>query len=317
MSLYRAGWRRALLQANGNSMMHIHSRSLLHTTRLVQQSVEESGKSTGIKHKNIRAHKLAHSKYEDKSYQLPKWKEALGEFVVRTFKLDMDKVRAGPVAGSYYYNLCKQQGLQYEDEEMSETAKFFYEELGLPRTFSQWFQITVLHEWILFVRIRAMPFQYGRNYQQKLVDRTFSDIEVRLFEEMNVNSGRIADQYMKDFNAQLRGAVFAYDEGFFTDDATLAKAIWRNLYAGKPNVDITHLEKLVKYVRGQLYVLSQLSDREFAMGQFKFVSPNEIVEKLTPEQEQLRKEKVIEKYEKMDKDPHQLPSDKSNLSYTN
>ena len=94
-------------------MMHIHSRSLLHTTRLVQQSVEESGKSTGIKHKNIRAHKLAHSKYEDKSYQLPKWKEALGEFVVRTFKLDMDKVRAGPVAGSYYYNLCKQQGLQY------------------------------------------------------------------------------------------------------------------------------------------------------------------------------------------------------------
>ena len=200
---------------------------------------------------------------------------------------------------------------------MSETANLFYEELGLPRTFSQWFQITVLHEWILFVRMRAMPFQYGRNYQQKLVDRTFSDIEVRLFEEMNVNSGRIADQYMKDFNAQLRGAVFAYDEGFFTDDATLAKAIWRNLYAGKPNVDITHLEKLVKYVRGQLYVLSQLSDREFAMGQFKFVSPNEIVEKLTPEQEQLRKEKVIEKYEKMDKDPHQLPSDKSNLSYTN
>lgn len=80
-----------------------------------------------------------------------------------------------------------------------------------------------------FVRMRAMPFKYGRNYQQKLVDRTFSDIELRLFEEMKVNSGRIADQYLKDFNTQLRGAIFAYDEGFATDDGTLATAVWRNL----------------------------------------------------------------------------------------
>ncbi|QLQ81201.1 hypothetical protein HG537_0E05560 [Torulaspora globosa] len=260
---------------------------------------------------------VVESKYESKSYELPKWKEALGELFIKTFRLDMDKVRAGPVAGFYYYSLCKEQALQYEGEELSETAKFFYEDLKLPRTFSQWFQITLLHEWILFVRMRAMPFKYGRNYQQKLVDRTFADIEMRLFEEMNVNSGRIADQYLKDFNTQMRGAVFAYDEGFYTDDATLAAAVWRNLFSGRKNIDMVHLEAVVRYIRSQLYVLSRLSDRDFAMGNFKFVPPNESVTVLTPEQEAELKRKVAEKYEAMDKDPNTLPSNRSKLSYTN
>lgn len=260
---------------------------------------------------------LSDSKYESKNYQLPKWKEAFGELIIKTFNLDMDKVRSGPVAGSYYYGLCKNVALQYEGEELSRSAKFFYEDLRLPRTFSQWFQITILHEWLLFVRMRAMPFKYGRNYQQKLVDRTFSDIETRLFDEMNVTSGRIVDQYLKDFNTQLRGAVFAYDEGFYTDDATLASALWRNLFGGRKNIDMVHLEAVVRYVRSQLYVLSRMSDRDFAVGAFKFVPPDESVERLTAEQEASLKEKTIKKYEAMDSDPNILPSDRSQLSYKN
>ncbi|AGO13049.1 AaceriAFL111Wp [[Ashbya] aceris (nom. inval.)] len=260
---------------------------------------------------------LSDSKYESREYQLPKWKEALGELVVRAFRLDMDRVRAGPVAGSYYYAMCKEQGLQFENEELSQSAKFFYEDLKLPRTFSQWYQITILHEWILFVRMRALPFKYGRNYQQKLVDRTFSDIELRLFEEMNVKSGRIADQYLKDFHSQMMGAVFAYDEGFFTDDATLAAALWRNLFGGRKNVDMVHLEAMVRYVRSQLYVLSKLSDREFGMGEFKFVPPDEAVEVLSAQDEAQLKERVKEKYAAIDRNPATLPSERSNLSYEN
>ncbi|CCH58009.1 hypothetical protein TBLA_0A02080 [Henningerozyma blattae CBS 6284] len=264
--------------------------------------------------KKIKIIKLAHSKYESSKYHLPKWKSAMGEVVINMLKLDMDRVRAGPVAGSYYYMLCKEQGLQYDDEELSESCKFFYESLNLPRTFSQWFQITILHEWILFTRMRAMPFKYGKNYQQKLVDRTFLDIERRLFEEMNVKSGRIVDQYLKDFNTQLRGAVFAYDEGFFTDDATLATALWRNLFGGRKNIDMVQLEAIVRYVRSQLYVLSKMSDREFAKGNFKFVPPNEVVERLTPEQENKLKQSIIKKYET---ETDLLPSEHSKLSYTN
>ncbi|KAH3903479.1 Cbp3p SCDLUD_001119 [Saccharomycodes ludwigii] len=260
---------------------------------------------------------LSTSNYENPNYQLPKWKEALGEFVVKTFRLDMDKIRAGPIAGSHYYGLCKVQGLQYEDKKLSPSALFFYEDLKLPRTFSQWFQITILHEWLLFVRMRAMPFKYGHNYQQKLVDRTFIDIERRLVDEMNVNSGRIIDQYLKDFNSQLRGAVFAYDEGFATDDITLAEALWRNLFGGRKNIDMVHLEAMVRYVRSQLYVLSKTSDRDFGLGKFNFVPPDEVVYKLTPQQESELKDKTIKKYEALDRDPHTLPSERSNLSYKN
>lgn len=260
---------------------------------------------------------LARSKYESKDYKLPKWKESLGEFVISTLHLDMDKVRAGPIAGSYYYNICRNQGLQVEGEPLSPSAKYFYGVLKLPRTFSQWFQITILHEWMLFTRMRAMPFKYGKNYQQKLVDRTFSDIELRLFDEMNIHSGRIVDQYLKDFDTQLKGAVLAYDEGFFTDDSTLATAVWRNLFAGRKNIDITHLESVVKYIRSQLYILSRLSDREFATGKFNFVLPTQDVEKLSPEEELQIKKNVIDKYQQLEKSGLMLPSERSNLSYSN
>ena len=49
---------------------------------------------------------------------------------------------------------------------MSDTAKFYYETLRLPKSFSQQVQITILHYWILSVRMRALPFKYSKEYQQ-------------------------------------------------------------------------------------------------------------------------------------------------------
>ncbi|KAH3663482.1 hypothetical protein WICMUC_005921 [Wickerhamomyces mucosus] len=259
---------------------------------------------------------LSDSKYENEGYKLPSYIQGIGELVIAGLRLDMDRIRAGPIAGSHYYGECKSQGLQFEDEELSVSAKFFYEDLLLPRTFTQWFQITALHTWILSVRMRAMPFKYGRNYQQKLIDRFFRDMELRLHDEMNVNSSRISDQYLKDYNAQLRGIVCSYDEAFASDDSTLATALWRNLFNARENVDFVHLEAAVKYVREQLYVLSKISDRDFAFGKFKFIPPNEIVERFTPEQEAEIVAKSKEEYEPKEGEKV-LPSSKSSLSYTN
>lgn len=303
--------------ALSKSSIAINLIDLRHCSRVFSTSIVSQSSAANPKNKPKRVLPLAQSKYESKTYKLPKWKESLGEFVISTLHLDMDKVRAGPIAGSYYYDICRKQGLQVEGEELSSSAKYFYDTLKLPRTFSQWFQITALHEWMLFTRMRAMPFKYGRNYQQKLVDRTFSDIELRLFDEMNIHSGRIVDQYLKDFDTQLKGAVLAYDEGFYTDDATLATAIWRNLFAGRKNIDINLLEDVVKYVRSQIYIMSRLSDREFATGKFNFVLPPETVKKLSPEEELQRKKSVIEKYEQLEKSGLMLPSERSGLSYSN
>lgn len=256
--------------------------------------------------------KLEKLKEEKAEYVLPKWKESIGELFISVFGVDMDNVRAGSVGGSKYYYDCKNQGLQFAKEELSDTAKFYYETLQLPRSFSQWFQITSLHIWLLFVRMRAMPFKYGKNYQQKLVDRFFKDMEMRLSEEMNVQSGRIIDTYLKDFNDQLKGIVLSYDEGLITDDATLAALVWRNLFNGERNVDIVHIEAMVRYIRMQLYVLDKISDREFGFGKFEFVKPNEVVKVLNEEELSQIRERVRLEFE-----PHGskiLPSLKSNLS---
>ena len=250
-----------------------------------------------------------HKIENDKLYRMSGFAQSVGEAIVRVFNIDMDKSRAGPVAGSYYFGECKKQGMFYPNEPLSPTAQFYYETLQLPRSFSQWFQITALHYWILSVRMRAMPFKYGRNYQQKLVDRIFRDMELRMAGELGISSNRIIDGYLRDYHTQLLGCVVAYDEGLVTDDITLAAAIWRNIFNGDPNADLRHVEALVGYVRQQLYVLNKMSDREFGFGAFSFVPPDQVVKPLTKAQEDRLREAAKALFAQKT-----LPSDRSTLS---
>lgn len=250
-----------------------------------------------------------HKIENDPNYRMSLWKQNIGQMIIRTFLMDMDKSRAGPIAGSLYYGECKKQALYYPNEELSDTAKYYYSTLNLPRSFSQWFQITTLHYWILSVRFRAMPLKYGKNYQQKLVDRYFSDMELRMSQELGINSNRIIEGYLKDYHTQMLGSVLSYDEALVSDDITLAGALWRNVFNGDPNVDMRHIESLVGYVRSQLYVLSKMSDREVGFGKFRFVPPNQVVRPLTAAQLKELREKAKEEFEK-----HDLPSQRSVLS---
>lgn len=252
-----------------------------------------------LKHPPRQAKKKApflsdHKLEANSGYKMSSFAENLGQLLVRVFNIDMDKSRAGPIAGSYYFGECKRQGMFYPDEPDSDTAKFFYQTLALPRSFTQWFQITALHYWILSVRMRAMPYKYGKNYQQKLVDRIFKDMELRMSIELGINSNRIIEGYLKDYHTQLLGLVVSYDEGLVTDDITLAAALWRNVFSGNPNADVRHVEALLGYVRQQLYVLNKMTDREFGFGRFSFVSPDQFVKRLTKaEEEKLREEAKV------------------------
>lgn len=255
-------------------------------------------------------HKLQKPAYEKEGYQVPQWKRTFGETFISLFRIDMDNVRAGTIGGSKYYYICKDQALQYKEEELSESAVFWYESLMMPRTFAAWFQVTTLHVWLLFARMRAMPHEIGRNYQQKLTDALFKDIEMRLSEEMNVMSGQIRDSYMKDFHSQMMGMIFSLDEALARqNDDVMAAALWRNIFNGDKNVDLVKLEALVRYVRMQLYVLDSIPDRAFAFGDFEFLSPNETVELLNAEDRAAMEKMVKEKYDAMI-----LPSQKSKLS---
>ncbi len=257
--------------------------------------------------------RLSDSKYDNPNYVVSSWKEKFGSFMSQLFKVDMDKSRSAGVSGGIYYSLCREQGLRFEGEPLSETASFYYEELGLPPTFSEWFQITILHEWMLFVRMRALPEKIGIYFKSRLVDRHFMDMEARLNNEMGIKSGTIVNKYLKDFDTQLRGAILSYDEGFYKNDAVLAAAIWRNLFQGDPNVNFEHLELMVRYVRQQLYLLSKLSDREFAFGKFQFIEPWFAIEPLTQQEEIILKEKVKKEFDSLENTAY----NKSKLSLDN
>lgn len=253
---------------------------------------------------------LSDNKIENQpGFKMATWKQNIGQFLIKVFNIDMDKSRAGPVAGSTYFGECKKQALYYPDEPLSPTAKFYYETLNLPKSFSQWYQITVLHYWILSVRMRALPFIYGKNYQQKLVDRIFKDMELRMAEELGISSNSVIAKFLKDYHALLLGNVLSYDEGLMTDDITLSAALWRNIFNGNPNVDMRHIEALLSYVRSNLYVLNKMSDREFGFGEFRFIPPDQVVKPLTKAQEEDLREKVKLKFSTYD-----LPSQRSSLS---
>lgn len=251
------------------------------------------------------------ARHVEAANNLPQWKKMLGEKLISAFSLDMDRIRSGAIAGTLYYEVCKQQGKVVKGEPMSASAQFYYGDLQLPATYSQWFQITALHVWMMFVRMRAMPKAVGQEYRQKLVDAIFRDMEQHLANEMRIRSFSIIERYKKDFNLQLRGAVMSYDEGFFLDDATLASALWRNLFAGRDEIDPTHLEQLVHYIRTQLYVMQNVSDFDFARGRFHFINPALKYKPLTPAEVAEVKRVAAATREHKDET---LPSDKTTLS---
>lgn len=336
--MHRVAFRRSVVSVRQNNITSIIRPPSLVFTRSIFDKKSESefkpGPALGSQKGNLKDQIIksytsnkeapdAVQQYQEQAGKMPGWKKFLGQSVISTFHLDMDRIRSGPIAGTLYYELCKEQGYFPIDTKsgkkptansafpLSKTARFYYQDLQLPQTFAQQFQITALHVWMLFVRMRAMPRTIGKEYQQKLVDTIFSDMEKRLSTELRIRSGSIIERYKKDFNLQLRGSVMSYDEGFFLDDATLSSALWRNLFSGREEIDETYLEQLVHYVRVQLFVLQNISDFDFSRGRFTFIDPSLRYDPLS--EQDIKKIREIAEKTRTDA-KFILPSDKSVLS---
>lgn len=129
-------------------------------------------------------------------------------------------------------------------------------ECRLPQSYQTWFQITLLHLYLLSVRFRSLPPPLGGTFNQELVNHAFIDFEQRLRgTRYNVTKGSLVKKYMKDLLDQQRGLFTALDLALVADevpqppssssspsgdagvggasgkgDAELAAAIWRNLF---------------------------------------------------------------------------------------
>ncbi|ODV89405.1 hypothetical protein CANCADRAFT_28813 [Tortispora caseinolytica NRRL Y-17796] len=184
----------------------------------------------------------------------------------------MTEIKAAPT-GVKYYELCAAQGEFLRSEKLSETAQFYYKSMGLPMTFQQWMQISALHIWMIYVRMRALNPDLAKLYQQALVDIFNDDIEQRIYSDLKIKSSSRITRYQKDFALQLRGGMLAYDEGLIFGDAVMAQSLWRNLFLGKPDVEVRHLAVMTRYVRTQLYLLDQMTDDQLIRGKATFIRP--------------------------------------------
>ncbi|WBW74960.1 mitochondrial respiratory chain complex III assembly protein Cbp3 [Schizosaccharomyces osmophilus] len=179
----------------------------------------------------------------------------------------------------YMYYEASRQATPERDSQ--DAFQFWFRRCEVPMTFQSWFQITQLHLWILQTRIRGLQPQEKQALSQALVTRFFEDMEFRIHKDYRINSDRITGMYLKDLFQQQTGAIFGYDQSMLGNDAVLATAIWRNLFAGSQNVDLSILAEIVAFVRLNVFELSNTSNEEFMTRRDAlFIPPGQQIEKV-------------------------------------
>ncbi|ORX96435.1 ubiquinol-cytochrome C chaperone-domain-containing protein [Clohesyomyces aquaticus] len=147
---------------------------------------------------------------------------------------------------------------------------WWYDTLGLTPTFNAWAQITFIHMYMLQVRLRMFPATHAPIWAQHLTNQCFYAAEDRLVVYHKFTSTMLRQKQLKDLFSQWRGAILAYDEGLVKGDAMLAAAVWRNLFAGKEDVDFQKLAEIVGYMRREIRKLDLTSDEDIAKGNWMF-----------------------------------------------
>jgi cytochrome b pre-mRNA-processing protein 3 len=120
------------------------------------------------------------------------------------------------------------------------------------------------------VRLRMLPQSHAPIYIQHLTNHAFYAAEDRLVIWHQMNATSLRQKHLKDLFAQWRAVLPSYDEALVKGDAWLAAALWRNLFAGKPDVDFNKLAQVVGYMRREIRRLDLARDDEVLEGDWRF-----------------------------------------------
>ncbi|KAK3990569.1 CBP3-like protein [Cladorrhinum sp. PSN332] len=152
--------------------------------------------------------------------------------------------------------------LTEEGEEIgvSKIKNPWHEELGLLPTFSTWAHVTMLHMYLLVVRLRNTEKSHQAAWQEQLVNHFFYQAEAKMEIAHDLHSRVIRQTYLKDLFVQWRGLILSCDEGLIKGDAVLASAVWRNLFKAQEDVDLRSLAAVVAWMRSGIKALDALPD---------------------------------------------------------
>ncbi|VDM41952.1 unnamed protein product [Toxocara canis] len=103
------------------------------------------------------------------------------------------------------------------------------EAFGLPDYFSSWFKLTLMHIWMVLMRVHiSLEAQAYLRLQRGLLSTMWMDVDKRLEDEIKQSLLSYSD--MKRMHGLHLQTLLEYDEGFLSDDTVLAGAVWRCLY---------------------------------------------------------------------------------------
>ncbi|CAI4221545.1 unnamed protein product [Auanema sp. JU1783] len=130
---------------------------------------------------------------------------------------------------------------------------------GLPDYMSSWFKLTLLHTWMVLMRLHiSLDAEAYLRIQRGILSSLWFDVDQRLEivgKEINqVLSSKSDIQRMHGLHLQT---FLEYDEGFLHDDRVLAAAIWRCLYLER-ECDPIHVLRVVSYIRSSMAWLDSM-----------------------------------------------------------
>jgi hypothetical protein len=134
-----------------------------------------------------------------------------------------------------------------------------WESLDLPDTFNTWFQLTVLHIWMIIVRCRSLAVEDPRGVtllETQLASLFWEEVEQEIMLIGETSNPLIVGKNRNLMLKYYMGALVAYDESILDGDAILADAIWRNIFGQDRSItSLENIDKLVEYVRRETHNL--------------------------------------------------------------
>lgn len=154
------------------------------------------------------------------------------------------------------------------------------EMFGLGDYMSSWYKLTLLHNWMVLLRLHNdFDAKAYIRLQRGLLSTMWLDIDARLkIISDELNQVVTSENDMKHMHGLHLQTFFEYDEGFLSDDRVLAGAIWRCLYMQR-EADPIHVLRVVTYIRSTVAWLDTLETNQIlveGIKEWKQVAPKSI-----------------------------------------
>eukprot|EP01122_Echinamoeba_exundans_P000229 TRINITY_DN101_c0_g1_i2.p1 TRINITY_DN101_c0_g1~~TRINITY_DN101_c0_g1_i2.p1 ORF type:complete len:323 (+),score=30.33 TRINITY_DN101_c0_g1_i2:105-1073(+) len=147
--------------------------------------------------------------------------------------------------------------------------------LGLQDNLGNWFNVVMLHMWMVLFRLRNMEdMRTGQSISQFLIDYYFDDVEEGIIKHAETANPIIISKSKKSFVHSYMGAMTSYDHAVLTSDAALADMLYNNIFGlNKDLVTASKLESLIAYIRREMKALDQVSDSQLSLGKYRWGEP--------------------------------------------